>query len=109
MLRHHLFNNGFDEVDVTVTPGVPRPVDTIWEDADKLGSVAHGFHTHVIILELIVLHPSGILIIAVTEDEQRTVLTQVFRHNDIIRAAGAVNCDVVCRHRQQSSYQQEER
>ena len=75
MLRHHLFDNGLDEIDVAVARGVPGFVNTVWEDTNELGSVANSFHTHFFILELAVLHPSGILIIAVTEDKQRTVLT----------------------------------
>ena len=74
MLRHHLLDNGLDEVDIAVATCVPRPINAIGEDANKLGGVANGFHAHVIILELVELHPVGILIVSVTENEQRTVL-----------------------------------
>ena len=74
VLCHHLLDDGLDEVDVAVAASVPRAINTIGEYDHELGGVAHGFHTHVVVLELAVLHPSGILVVAVTEDEQWTVL-----------------------------------
>ena len=107
MLRHHLVDNGLDEIDVAIAGSVPRLVDTIWKDHDKLGGVAYCFHAHILVLELIVLHPVGILIVTMTEDEQRTVLAKVLWSIDIIRAVGAVNGDVVGLHRYHSCHQQE--
>ena len=100
MLSRHLVYDGLDEVDVAVAPGVPCPVDSVGKDTDELGGVANGFHAHVVVLELVELHPVSILVIAVTENEQRTVLTKVLWHNDVVRAAGAVDGDVVglCRY-----------
>ena len=75
MQRHHPFDDSLDEIDVAVTTSVPCSVYTIGEHTDKLGSVTHGFHADIVILELAVLHPIGILVIAMAEDKQRTVLT----------------------------------
>ena len=108
MLGHHLVDNGLDEIDVTVAGSVPRFVYTIWEYHDELGSVTHCFHAHIVVLELVVLHPVGILVVAVTENKQRAVLAEVLRCIDIVRTTGAVNGDVVGFHRNHSCHQQEE-
>ena len=74
VLRHHLVNNGLDEIDVAVAAGVPRLVDAIGKYTHELSRIAHGLHAHVVVLELAILHPAGILIVAVAENEQRAVL-----------------------------------
>ena len=104
VLSHHLVDNGFDEVDVTVAGNVPRLVDTVGEYHDKLGGVAHGFHANIIILELAVLHPVGILVVAVAEDKQRAILAEVAGCIDVVRTAGAVDGDVVGFHRGHSGH-----
>ena len=72
--RHHLLDDGLDEVDIAVATGFPGLTDTVGKDADELGGVADSLHAHLVVLELAVLHPVGILIVTVTEDEQRAVL-----------------------------------
>ena len=74
MLRHHLFNNSLDEIDVSIATNIPSPVNAIGEYTNKFSSVAHSFHAHFVILEFAVLHPIGILVVAMTEYEQRAIL-----------------------------------
>ena len=99
--------DGFDEINVAVAGSVPCLVDTIGEYDDELGSVTYGLHTDLVILEFVVLHPIGVLVVAVTEDEQRTTLAQVLWRINIIRTVGTIHCDVVCLHWQQSCNEQE--
>ena len=108
VLRCHLVDDGLDEIDVTIAGGVPCLVDSVREDNDELGGVAHCFHAHIVVLEFAVLHPVGVLIVAVTEDEEWTVFTEVLRCIDVVRAAGAVNCDVVCLHGLHDSHEKDE-
>ena len=84
VLCHHFLDDSLDEVDIAIARSVPRLVDTVGEDHDELGRVAYSLHTHVLVLKLAVLHPVCILVVAVTEDEQRTVLPKVFRSIDIV-------------------------
>ena len=93
VLCGHLVDKGLDEVDVAVAAGVPRLVDAIREDDDELGSVAHGLHADIVVFELIVDHPSGILAVAVAEDEQRAVLAQILRCIGNVGAVSAVDGD----------------
>ena len=108
MQGHHPFDDGLDEVDVAVAASVPCAVDAIGKDADKLGGVAHGFHAYVVVLELAVLHPVGILVVAVAEDKQWTVVAEVFGHDDVIGTDGAVDGDVVGLGGRHSCHKQEE-
>ena len=107
VLRDHLVDNGLDEVDVAVATRVPCLVDAVREHHNELGRVANGLHAHVVVLELAVLYPVGILVVAVTEDEQRTVLAQVLGCIHVVRAAGSIHADVIglCRHH---SYNEQE-
>ena len=109
MLGHHLFDNRLDEVDVAIATSIPCPIYAIGEDDHELSRVTYGLHTHLFILELVVLHPVGILVVTVTEDEQRAVLAKVLGCIDIIRTVETAYSDVVCLHRQDSCCEQDER
>ena len=109
MLGHHLVDDCLDEVDVAITGSVPRFVDSIGEYNDKLGCITHFFHAHLVVLELAVLHPVGILIVAVTKDEQRAILAEILGCIDIVRTAGAIDGDVVGFHRQRSCHKHDKR
>ena len=113
VLRRHLINNGFKEVDVTVSAYIPTSVDTIGEHYDKLGSIAHGLNTYFsfrmfTILKLRVYHIVRILVAAMTKDKQRPLLTQVLGSVDNIRPGLSPYSDIVCPNRYLSCRQQQE-
>ena len=104
ILCHHLFDDSLNEINVTIARSIPCPVNAIRKDHDELGCITNSLHTYLVVLELGILHPVGILIVAVAEDKQRTVLAKICWRIHIVRTVSTVNCYVVCLHWQNISH-----